>query len=359
MVLPLTKSDLIKLIFFVTQQYCYFSQANANYSIVSNVPQYHPELPKVIQFSVTRRKEDGALKKDLLLLLKSIFDIDIFIESGTYLGGTALQAAGIFDQVHTIELSPHYHNKAVAVLRDLKNVFTYQGDSAEVFAQILKGFDSRILFYLDGHNSGGDTARGSTNTPILRELACIRNANKTDAIILIDDIRLFQQAYHLEKIRNTHLEGYPDLTQLIDALLDINPNYQICFLGDALLAYPQNDSIGVSQVMNACAIHRIASAFPHFSESALQQADAHIANADRVERQQLISYYTTYARWEIEMGLRSFSTLWYGLTVYQEGKLETARTLFQQAAENSLPGWRANEIIQRESTGSLFRQTND
>lgn len=48
-----------------------------------------------------------------------------------------------------------------------------------------------VLFWLDGHYSGGDTACGVEDCPIVRELRIIAARNEPGDVILIDDARLF------------------------------------------------------------------------------------------------------------------------------------------------------------------------
>ena len=45
------------------------------------------------------------------------------------------------------------------------------------------------------------------NTPILSELEIIKNAKIKDAIIIIDDMRMFYKP--ITNVRNTFMEGYP------------------------------------------------------------------------------------------------------------------------------------------------------
>jgi hypothetical protein len=189
-----------------------------------------------IRFCVTR-SVDGALKSSLLNQLNTIFRIDSFVETGTYLGDTTSNAAAIFDEIHTIELSKELCLKAKARFKDYKNVTVYQGDSGVVLRHVLPNIRGRSLFYLDGHYSGHVTAKGFSFTPVLEELEAIENANKSDSIILIDDIRVFQDSCYPEKplALLLGLGAYPELKELVGAILKINPAYQICFLADAFI----------------------------------------------------------------------------------------------------------------------------
>ena len=208
---------------------CSCSILNAAHVPNSCIAKVQPEANHVIRFCTTRSLTDGALKNSLLLQLKHAFKIKVFVETGTYLGQTTLEAAKLFKQVHTIELSEELCNKAKNRLKEWGNTSVHQGSSDELLKQLLPSISQRILFYLDGHYSGGITAKGVQNTPVLEELVAIKNAGKSDSVILIDDIRLFQDLAFPEKIKK-FTSRLSDISQIITALLQINPRYQsICF----------------------------------------------------------------------------------------------------------------------------------
>ncbi len=311
----------------------------------NNIPQHNPESFGSISFIMTRSLKDGALRADLLTQLKDYFKTGAFVESGTYKGDTAFLAGLLFEEVHTVELSHELVENAVIRFKNLPTVKVYQGDSGSVFKQMLPKIASRILFYLDGHYSGGNTAKGECNTPIFSELAAIRDAKKSDSIILIDDIRLFQASLYPEKLANTAAEGYPDLNELIEALLEINPDYQLCFLADALLVFPKDDPISVSPAIRACTFHRLSAIFKECPESELINADKVIASVSGEEKNEMTVYYNVYSPYEIESGLRSYGALWYGMILIKEGQIHKGVTLIQSAARSSLRGWRADRFL--------------
>jgi hypothetical protein len=56
---------------------------------------------------------------------------------------------------------------------------------------LLPTINSPSIFFLDGHWSCNDTACGSKQVPLLEELQEINSKFKHEAIIIIDDYRLF------------------------------------------------------------------------------------------------------------------------------------------------------------------------
>lgn len=306
-----------------------------------------PDVLHPICFCTTRALDDGSLKTSLLQQLKTLFEIEAFVETGTYLGKTTIKAAEIFDEVHTIELSRRLYLAAAQHLKTCPNVTVHWGDSKAIFQSLLPTLDRHILFYLDGHYSGHVTARGSLNTPILHELQAIEKAKKEDSILLIDDIRLFQDSCFPEKIQalNLGLETYPDLEKVIQAILKINPDYQICFLGDALLAFPRNTGVCVSPVIRSCALHRLEHLCIDLSDDELQKADLVIGRAEWEERKEIAIYYQIYSPFELDYGYRSFACLWHALTLRENGCEDEAQSLFRMAASRSLPRWRVEQCI--------------
>ena len=117
--------------------------------------------------------------------------IRIFIETGTFHGETIDACKSLFKKLYSIELSQELFKMATIKFKDTKKVTILQGDSGEVLGGVIKGIDERCLFWLDGHYSEGNTAKGSLNTPILKELTSILNHPVKNHIILIDDARCF------------------------------------------------------------------------------------------------------------------------------------------------------------------------
>ena len=65
------------------------------------------------------------------------------------------------------------------------------GDSSVVFEKILPNITEKCIFFLDAHWSCDDTGRSNKDVPLEEEITSINNLYKNDAIIIIDDFRLF------------------------------------------------------------------------------------------------------------------------------------------------------------------------
>lgn len=144
---------------------------------------------------------------------------EIFIESGTHVGGTVQVAIRMgFKKIYTVELARHFYEMAIRNFKQYPSVFPIFGDTAVEIPKILANIDEPCLFWLDGHWSKGDTALGPVEVPLYQELDQIKKHNRNDHTILIDDVRLMGNEW-----KDISLEGVKN------KLLQINKNYKLSF----------------------------------------------------------------------------------------------------------------------------------
>lgn len=139
----------------------------------------------------------------------------IFIESGTFLGdGTkaALQAG--FSEVHTIELSYKYYEKARRTFRGEPRVRLHFGESPIVLQKLLPTLQTTATFWLDAHFSGGITAYGEILNPVLYELELISQHPIKTHTILVGELHLLKEG---------------ELEKVIEGIRAINPKYEISY----------------------------------------------------------------------------------------------------------------------------------
>ena len=113
------------------------------------------------------------------------------IETGTYKGAMLDSCKGIFNKLYSIELDLKLFNLALEKYQDEPKIHNIQGDSGVELKKLINNINEPCVFWLDGHYSGGVTARSNIDTPISNEIKAIFNHKINNHIILIDDARLF------------------------------------------------------------------------------------------------------------------------------------------------------------------------
>lgn len=95
------------------------------------------------------------------------YDVEILVETGTYLGDMVYAQRKSFKRIYTIELSEKLYHYSKKRLNKYSNIKVIQGDSSIALDSIIKEINEPSIFWLDGHYSGGITAKGNSNCPIL------------------------------------------------------------------------------------------------------------------------------------------------------------------------------------------------
>lgn len=169
-------------------------------------------------------------KQRMLSAYALAFDVVTFIETGTYRGDMVYAMKDLFKAVISIELSTALWRKATVRFRDCPHINILQGDSGELLPAVLHNISGRCLFWLDGHYSGGTTAKGSSETPVMKEITTICKHVINDHVILIDDARCFD---------GTH--GYPTLRELQRHVELIRPDYAFSVANDVIRVHPDRN----------------------------------------------------------------------------------------------------------------------
>jgi hypothetical protein len=130
---------------------------------------------------------------------------DILVETGTYKGDMILAQLDSFEKIYSIELSQALFEKAGKRFNKNSKVNLLQGNSGEVITKVLKELMEPAIFWLDGHYSGGITAKIDKYSPVIEELQTLIVHNELQHIILIDDARGF-----------TGEHGYPSVQEIAE-----------------------------------------------------------------------------------------------------------------------------------------------
>ncbi|MBE9547029.1 MAG: hypothetical protein IMF10_06005 [Proteobacteria bacterium] len=142
------------------------------------------------------------------------FSLDTLIETGTYLGDMVDATRDTFGRIFSIELDDALYERARKKFSKFDYISIVQGDSGEVLPVILADIKQPCLFWLDGHYSGGITAKGRLETPISQELYHILAHSVEGHVILIDDARLF-----------TGRDNYPTIEEIQELVFKRHPDW--------------------------------------------------------------------------------------------------------------------------------------
>ncbi|MCE7858659.1 MAG: hypothetical protein DYG86_02585 [Chloroflexi bacterium CFX2] len=168
------------------------------------------------------------MKQEILKRYAKEYNLLILIETGTYMGEMVEALRESFERVHSIELSERFARRARRYFRGQRNVTILQGDSGDVIGNLMREVDRPALFWLDGHWSADETARGKKSTPIMEELSHILRAEDLRHVILIDDARAFGKS-----------EDYPTMNELEAFVFSLRKNVKIYTEDDIIRILPQ------------------------------------------------------------------------------------------------------------------------
>lgn len=217
---------------------------------------------------------------------------------------------------------------------------------------MLEKLKDKPVIFLDAHYSMGETAKGNCNTPILKELEIIKNSPHNNAIIIIDDIRMFYQP--IADVKKTFAQGYPTLNTIVDAILAINTDYQCAIIYDTLVAFTAQENITVSPLINALTISRLYDGTNYDIYDVLQ-AELDIAHAKDKEKDVLIDLANRWIeKWSENIGLSRHYGLWLGLILLANEQFAQAKAYLQEAKKRGLSDWRIDWYIAMAEAGCFF-----
>lgn len=166
------------------------------------------------------------VKQRCVLAYQRRFGLDILIETGTYQGAMIRATYSKFKAIYSIELSPELHQQAKQKFAHLHHIHLFQGDSATELGNLIQRIDLPCLFWLDAHYSGGITARGLEDTPIMAEMKHILNHPIKKHVVLIDDARCFDGS------------SYPQINQLAQYVRQQRPDLSLSVQQDIIRIIP-------------------------------------------------------------------------------------------------------------------------
>lgn len=153
-------------------------------------------------------------------------NLKTLVETGTYFGDMVFAMQGDFKKIISIELAEIFYKKARKRFERQEHVQILHGDSGKRLQEVMSACSEEYLIWLDGHYSGGLTAKGEKECPVFEELEHIF-ASPYNHTILIDDARLF-----------IGKNDYPSIDDLKLFVLERKPDYHFFLDNDAIVITP-------------------------------------------------------------------------------------------------------------------------
>jgi len=170
-----------------------------------------------------------VVKEELIRDYAKAFKTNILIETGTYLGDMVHAMCKSFARILSFELDEALAQQARERFSGDSRIDIIQGDSGRLLGDYLAQIHEPCLFWLDGHYSGGITAKGTLETPIKSELQHILSHAIDSHVILIDDARCF-----------TGENDYPTLQDLQNFLNERKQGWHFSVEHDIIRIHPVN-----------------------------------------------------------------------------------------------------------------------
>jgi hypothetical protein len=185
------------------------------------------------RLSAARRYDAGELsppadraKRRHLLGLFRARGHDVFVESGTYLGGTVAFMRPHARRIISVEIEPTLYEAARRRFANDRNVELLLGDAATVIPEVAAELQRPALLWLDGHFTGGvNTMAGEAVEPAPGILESLGRLDLPSGMtVVVDDVRLFGRG-----------EGFPSLEALVLGARSAFPDAEIALGLDSLV----------------------------------------------------------------------------------------------------------------------------
>ncbi|NJL41498.1 MAG: hypothetical protein HC899_35985 [Leptolyngbyaceae cyanobacterium SM1_4_3] len=170
----------------------------------------------------------------LVKQLQQVLPLSVFVETGTFEGETVSQVLGLFDRIHTVELSQEYYTAASKRFQH-QNVSCYHDSSERFLKNLCPALqEDSVLYWLDAHWCvASATAGEASQCPLLKELEAIHSLN-SESVILIDDARLFL----CTPPKPHSVEDWPTFDSILKKISALSSAHELMVINDVIVYYP-------------------------------------------------------------------------------------------------------------------------
>lgn len=171
--------------------------------------------------------------------IKKKFDLNIFIETGTYEGDTLYYLKDMgFDKMLSVEYLKEYYDNALQRFSNINKgspTYLFHGLSTDKLPEMIKETveSDRILFWLDAHLPSNYTEEKYDNEieiPLEQELkTIIKHRNICNDYFIIDDLRIYEDGKfthgNWKKRKEYKTDGIQFIFDLVGDTHEIIRNY--------------------------------------------------------------------------------------------------------------------------------------
>jgi hypothetical protein len=147
---------------------------------------------------------------------------EVYVETGTATGLSLLAATyARFERMYTCEIDPQMRRIAeVNMGCQFGKIRYFLGDSGTQLTAMLEAAGEKCVVLLDAHVMGEAWDDAEGGCPMRAELLSLENADRSDHLVLVDDVDL---------CGTPRLSGIT-FSEVLAALRTVNAGYQFCFL---------------------------------------------------------------------------------------------------------------------------------
>lgn len=154
--------------------------------------------------------------------LRKTYNANVFIETGTYLGDSVVEAAKAnFKKIYSIEITPELVVKARKRFEHDPRIEIVEGSSSEVLKPLLDKINENVILWLDAHFPGyfknyDEEPDKDKRAPLEKEVIVLKDRkSKYKDVILVDDLRCYEDNLPGIVSFNDHMRsiGQPHVTR--------------------------------------------------------------------------------------------------------------------------------------------------
>ena len=179
--------------------------------------------------------------------LSGLSKTNIYIETGTYYGLNLQEVMNEYKQIFSIEIEKKWVEYNEEKFENKNNIQIIEGDSSVKLPELCTQIEEGVTFFLDAHYSGEGTGYKEKTSPIIKELESIFHRKNNKDIILINNLRIFNDKIFNQKNYKKALLDWTSIP-LENIKKTIPENWKILYNHNNSLSFGKVDQLIVCNV---------------------------------------------------------------------------------------------------------------